>query len=46
MIRGPHCRPIEAGSSPDFGEMRRTLRALVARERNAELPAVEPMYDD
>jgi hypothetical protein len=46
MIRGPHRRPVEAGSSPDFGEMRRALRALVARERDTELPAVQPMYDD
>ncbi len=31
---------------PDFGEMRRTLQLLAARERNAELPAVQPMYDE
>lgn len=45
MIDGPYRRRTD-DARPDFGEMRRALRALVARERNADLPAVQPMYDD
>jgi len=31
---------------PDFGEMQRALRRLVERERDGDLPAVQPMYDE
>jgi hypothetical protein len=31
---------------PDFGEMRRTIRLLAARDQGTDLPAVQPMYDE